>query len=152
MTVPVAAPACVVDLVAFVFLFRVADFRDLRMPGEVFTYIAEHLVLVLLPLLFVYQRRFNVCHPRILYMWAVLFLFHVDVLLPVSLYAGGNINYIVVPPRGILRWFEQHYRLAMGGFCILLTMAMRLGVSNLWMWLLARIRPQFAAISRPKSS
>ena len=122
-----------------------ADTRDLRLPGEVLTFAVEHVVLIMAPLLFIWQRRFNVCEPRVLCMWAVLFLFHVDILLPVSLIWGGNINYIVVPPRGVLRWFEEHYRLAMGGLCILLTMIVRLGLTEAWMWLLFKLAPAFKA-------
>lgn len=83
------------------------DTRDLLLPGEVFTFWAEHAVLVALPLLYMWQRRFVLYKPRILLMWGILFLYHVDVLLPVSFISGGNLNYMMVrspllPPCGAL--------------------------------------------------
>ena len=83
-------------LLLLLLLLLCADTRDLKLPGEVFTFYLEHVLLVALPLIYLTQRRFNLFDGRVLYQWALMFLYHVDVLLVVSILAGGNINYMMV--------------------------------------------------------
>lgn len=44
-----------------------------------------------------------------------------------------------VPPTGILREFSQYYRPVMGALCIVLTMLMRLGITNTWMAIVSAV-------------
>lgn len=84
-------------LISFVcLLFDHADTRDLKLPFEVFSFFFEHALLVGLPLVYLVTRRFNVYKPRVFFVWAAMFLYHVDILLPVSLIAGSNLNYMMV--------------------------------------------------------
>ncbi len=77
-----------------------ADTRDLKLFGERFSFFLQHTLLVGLPIVYLARRRFNVYQPRVVYSWAWKLLFHTDVLVPVSLLVGANLNYVVVRASG----------------------------------------------------
>ncbi len=56
----------------------------------------QHWLLVGAPVLLVARRRYHLYSPRVLYSWAFMFLFHLDVLVPWSLVFNGNVGYVMV--------------------------------------------------------
>ena len=66
------------------------------MPGECVSFFVQHVLLVGLPVVYIARRRFHLYEPRIWYCFSWKLLFHTDVLVPVSLALGGNLNYVVV--------------------------------------------------------
>ncbi len=56
----------------------------------------QHWLLVGVPVLLVARRRYHLYSPRVLYSWAFMFLFHLDVLVPWSLVFNGNVGYVMV--------------------------------------------------------
>ncbi len=79
------------------------DTRDLKLPGEKISFFTQHVLMVGLPMVMIARRRFHLYHPRVLYCWAVKFMLHVNVLLPVSLLFGSNLNYMLVSRCGASR-------------------------------------------------
>ena len=100
------------------------DLRGLHMVGEQFNFFSQHIMLVLLPAVWIVKRRYTMYKGMrlSLMMWVVAFLVHFDLLLPVSLTLVGNVNYMMVPPSvypmGI---YPAFYRVIISLFCILLT-------------------------------
>jgi len=104
------------------------DTRDLLMPGECASFFAQHLTLTLLPMVFIALRRFDLYEPRAFVCWGWKLLYHIDVLLPLSLYVGANLNYVVVPPPGPLIAFGSYYRQAMSAGSLVMMMAVRYAI------------------------
>jgi hypothetical protein len=76
------------------------DTAGLSQPGELLSFWTQHYVLVLLPLVWIARRKFNLFKGLRLTMWtwAVFFIMHVAVFLPASFLTGRNVNYMTVPP------------------------------------------------------
>ena len=91
------------------------DFRDLSQI-EVVHFVVEHILLLLLPAIWVAQRRW-VLHggPVIAYAgWLLYVAMHYDVSFPVSILGSANVSYILAPPNnGPLRLLDRFYRLGL---------------------------------------
>ncbi|KAF9993686.1 hypothetical protein BGZ80_008059 [Entomortierella chlamydospora] len=54
--------------------------------------------------------------------FSIFALYHSFILSTISLLKGENLNYLLVPPPGILQSFGKWYRPVMYMFCVLLTL------------------------------
>ena len=71
--------------------------------GEVACFFVQHWVLCLLPAVWLLRRRFDVfvgTPGAVLFAWAAVAALHFGLLLPVSVFTGRNVNYMMAPPRG----------------------------------------------------
>lgn len=59
--------------------------------------------------------------------WAVHCLYHWDVLLPLSVLWGHNINYMLTPPPVLYRACHTLYHVAQAVVCLALTLCARMG-------------------------
>lgn len=101
------------------------DTSTLLLPLEPEFFHVQHWLLVGVPVLLVARRRYHLYSPRVLYSWAFMFLFHLDVLVPWSLVFNGNVGYVMVPPPGALAEFGFLFRIVLGLISIPLTAAAR---------------------------
>jgi len=71
--------------------------------GETFSFFFQHWVLCLLPAVWLLRRRFTLFTGTraLLFAWACTCALHFCVLLPVTLLAGMNVNYMGAPPPGV---------------------------------------------------
>lgn len=128
------------------------DTRDQTMIAEGVFFWSEHALLCLLPLYYLYTRRFTLYEPRIVHMWDLFILYHANVLLPASLLSGNNLNYVMVPPAGFLRNLGQHYRVGLIVVVMVLIILVRLIIAGGWIFLLTFLdKVLFARKSRGKS-
>jgi hypothetical protein len=66
------------------------------LPGERILFYVQHVTLVVAPLVAILCRRFFLYRPRVLYCWGLMACYHWNVLLPVSLLTGTNLNFMMV--------------------------------------------------------
>lgn len=59
------------------------DTSELLLPGEVFSFFFQHVLLVTAPFYYIARRRFPLYNRRVLYCWALYVLFHLNILFPV---------------------------------------------------------------------
>jgi hypothetical protein len=99
---------------------------------EKVSFFVQHVLLVVLPALWIARRRFALAPPptvdgySCLTMWALLSVVHWDVFAPLSYLTGHNVNYMLVPPGGPLFLFGRYYRLVMLLACLPFAFIMRL--------------------------
>ena len=102
-------------------------------PGEVTSFFLQHALLCALPALWIARRRYPLyAGARALaYAWAVVGAIHFAALLPASVLAGKNVNYMMMPPPGVypkslapIAWYRSVIALA----GIPLALAMRYAV------------------------
>eukprot|EP01138_Halocafeteria_seosinensis_P009713 gb/GECG01009924.1/.p1 GENE.gb/GECG01009924.1/~~gb/GECG01009924.1/.p1 ORF type:complete len:415 (+),score=21.86 gb/GECG01009924.1/:1-1245(+) len=102
------------------------DTRGLLLPGEVFSFFFQHTLLTLVPPYYLFRGRFEVPlrFGNIVANWAFFGLLHFALFLPLSLYLGDNINFIVHPPPGF-DVFGWAYRLVCTFGTLLIMLASR---------------------------
>lgn len=104
------------------------DLRGLHMVGEQFNFFSQHVMLFLLPAVWIAKRRYTMYKGVRLttLMWAVALLGHFDLLLPVSMTLVGNVNYMLTPPSVYPSHIVPHlYRPIISAVCYLLTVFSR---------------------------
>jgi hypothetical protein len=96
------------------------DTRGLDYFLEKEFFYVQHVLLAVLPLVWVARRRFPllVASDTVTLSWAVFLLIHFVVFLPASLLSGRNVNYMLVPPHGLLRLFGALFRPVMSLMCL----------------------------------
>lgn len=124
----------------------VPDMRGLDLPGEQFNFWLEHVVLVLLPVIWIARRRFDIIGgaPFTFMSWCVFWVIHGVFLIPVSVVTGSNIDYVLAPPKqwpsnannDPKSWFHPStfYPLAMAFFFVV-AFVVRFGLINATVWL-----------------
>lgn len=101
------------------------DNRGVKLPLEKEVSLIHHYVLIVLPIVWIAQRRYPLYKFSLattMQCWLVYWLFHTDVLFPVSLMKGYNLGYIITPPQvAALRYFQSYYRIACCLSCFFFT-------------------------------
>lgn len=100
---------------------------------EKVSFFTQHTLLVVVPAVWIARRRFSIAQPptanplSCITMWALLSVAHWDFFAPLSYLTGHNVNYMLVPPNGLLFQFGRWYRLFMLLGCLPLSFLMRMG-------------------------
>lgn len=80
------------------------DLKALIMPGEVTYFFLQHWTLLLLPLVWMLRRRYPLYRATLrltTLMWSLFSVLHWTVLFPFSIACNANINYMLMPPKGV---------------------------------------------------
>ncbi len=98
------------------------DLRDYTLPFEVATFFIQHALMIALPVWFARTARFPVYEGRYAAWraYALGTLAFYGFLVPLSAALGANLNYMMSPPPGVLRWFGRAYRPVQMVFCSVL--------------------------------
>jgi hypothetical protein len=85
----------------------------------------QHALLCLLPFFFIATRRFPVIKSLrfVVFAFTLEMFFHFAILLPLSIFSGFNLNYMMCPPAGPLTLFNAYYRPVMSAACLGMAMA-----------------------------
>ena len=85
----------------------------------------EHYLLVAVPFLILRAFDFSkILNWRVSFaVWGFFMMYHYYILFPISLRTMANVNYILKPPPGPLELLGKYYRLPMGLFTLLFTLA-----------------------------
>lgn len=110
------------------------DTRGLDLPGEQINYWVGHVVLVALPMVWVAMRRFH-CYASwrlTVATWAGVFFAHYALLLPLCLFYGENINFMIAPPSAYPPdVLPDFYRVTAGTAFLLLVAICQHGIQRL---------------------
>jgi hypothetical protein len=104
-----------------------SDVRDLVLPGELFFFVAQHVVLLVAPFVMLRRGSQPLYHQQVILHWLLFNLFNMLVLAPVGLRAGVNVNYITHPPKPLLM-FGRAYRMAMVPLTLMFAALSRLAI------------------------
>jgi len=87
---------------------------------ELESWAVQHALLCLLPFFFIATRRFPVINSGrfMVFAFTLEMFFHFGVLLPLSIFSGFNLNYMMCPPNGPLTSFGLYYRPVMSVACL----------------------------------
>ncbi|KAF9970954.1 hypothetical protein BGZ73_006180 [Actinomortierella ambigua] len=102
------------------------DLRDYNLFLEIENFYIEHYLLLLAPFYMVWSNRYVVWPLSMsvaLMSFSFFALYHSLILSSFALIKGENLNYLLVPPPGILQQFGRWYRPVMYAFCVFLTMS-----------------------------
>eukprot|EP01116_Phalansterium_solitarium_P022302 TRINITY_DN7314_c0_g1_i1.p1 TRINITY_DN7314_c0_g1~~TRINITY_DN7314_c0_g1_i1.p1 ORF type:complete len:317 (+),score=90.91 TRINITY_DN7314_c0_g1_i1:82-951(+) len=117
------------------------DTRDLLLPGEIINFWVHHVVLLVVPIYLYlsghYQLDLSAAYNLRLAI-GIGALFHYDVMLPVALYSGKNVGYMLWPPPTTLFKAPDTFRPCHGASMAVLCTVV---------WLVLRL---VAAFSKPK--
>ncbi len=82
--------------------------------GEIVLFYVQHVLLLVVPMLWIAQRRYTLYGglAPIIIGWLVYLIVQYDLQFAVSLFSTANVSYMLVPPIGPLRLFGPYYRLA----------------------------------------
>lgn len=97
------------------------DTRGLERPFEIEYFFGQHIMLLLLPCVWVATRRYDMYKgPRVtVALWAIATLVHFDALWPISVLLRGNVNYMLAPPKVYPHdLYPQYYRAIVTAFCL----------------------------------
>ncbi|EPZ34662.1 hypothetical protein O9G_002980, partial [Rozella allomycis CSF55] len=110
------------------------DLRSHHQPLETFNFFFEHIVLVVLPIYWIYSKKITVWK----FSWKFAFqsywcfaMYHAWILEPLSYISAQNLNYMMAPPPGPLRLFGTYYRNVMFIAGFILTVSTRLIVESI---------------------
>ena len=119
-----------------------ADLTCYNQPYELANWCLQHLLLLAIPLLFLLPpSRYPLVTGRAFFLlcFSIEVLYHSLLLYPVALITGFNLNYVLCPPAGtLLERLGPWYRLAMTGFCGVLSLVIRYGVVEGYRWAVER--------------
>ena len=115
-----------------------ADLTCYTQPYELANWCLQHLLLLAIPLLFLLPpSRFPLVTGRAFFFlcFSIEVLYHSLLLYPAALLTGYNLNYVLCPPAGtVLEKLGPWYRVAMTGFCGVLSAVVRYGAVEGWRW------------------
>ena len=119
-----------------------ADTTCYHQPYELANWCLQHLLLLAIPLLFMLPpSRFPLITGRAFFFlcFSIEVLYHSLILYPVALLTSYNLNYVLCPPAGtLLVQLGPWYRVAMTGFCGVLSAAIRYGAVEGYRWAVER--------------
>ena len=119
-----------------------ADTTCYHQPYEWANWCLQHSLLLAIPLLFLLPpSRFPLVTGRAFFLlcFSIEVLYHSLLLYPVALATSFNLNYVLCPPAGtLLEQLGPWYRLAMTGFCGVLSAVIRYGAVEAYRWAVER--------------
>ena len=119
-----------------------ADLTCYNQPFELANWCLQHLLLLAIPLLFMLPpSRFPLVTGKAFFLlcFSIEVLYHSLLLYPAALLTSYNLNYVLCPPAGtLLERLGPWYRVAMTGFCGVLSAVVRYGAVEAWRWAVER--------------